>query len=132
MVECSKFYCDLIVSKSPKASMSTKSVSNRLFLLHRSQFPIYFLINQKRFSLYCGVFDQSVCDSYNISAGHIYCEILSFYIFIWCMQSFSDKLHTGNDSTGIPTIWISKDALKSIFIRTMTLITRLIDVGCWL
>ena len=78
-VEFSKSYfksCTCSCRRLQKPSRCTKSVSNRVILLHNTRLPFSFWsykhFDQTPFTLYCGLFGQSVCNNYSISGVNIF------------------------------------------------------------
>ena len=104
-----------------KVSNCTRSVSNKAFLLHKSQLPINLLILQtlwwNTFHLLLWCIRSSVWNGYNISGLRIYCKILSFYIYIWHIASFRRLVVCRNRFRWYSEhMKLRKDAFKTIFI----------------
>ena len=113
-------------------SASLKIVSNRAISLHKSAASNFFLslqtLRPNTFHLLC-VFGQSVCDIDIISGVHIYCEILSYYIYIWCTQRFAGKF---KQKRKIPLVSPTyKYPKRCTQINVLMYITLKKDVGCW-
>ena len=72
---------------------------------------------------YIIVIGLSFCDSHTISGVYIYCEILSFYIFIWCRQPFVDKFKQKKISLVFRTYEYLKRCTQINFVRRLAYIT---------